>query len=344
MAAARSSSLAGPASRADWLDLLKTLLVWGMVGAHVVQLLGVGLGPGAARFSDYINLVSFSGFMLAFGIGTGLSPGRRRSGLAGRIGPALVMLGCAYLSALAFATLVDHKPITGSLLADLLTFRVLFGYSEFLATFFVLYVVIALARPVLIGIAENPVLLAAAVVVCLASTYVATGALIPLAGTVIGHTRYASFPLLGYLPWFLFGIRIGRRDGVAAPFDMALAILGTAVFLWFFWRTGQNLPERFPPTIQWIVGPAVPLLVYLVACRAIADWVRLPFWLMAPGRHVLAALLLSNLIIFATRAWRYKPAHPLGIAIAIAVLILIVVTLWCNFIDRLAARRRRNAA
>ena len=330
-------------ARAQYLDLFKTLLVWGMIPAHVVQLLGFRLGDGAARFSDYVNLVSFSGFMLAFGIGVGLS-GRSRRPLASRLWPAAVMLASVYLSSLGFALLVERKLLTPELVIDVVTFRRLFGYSEFLASFFVLYLVIALARPLLLAIAERPLVLVLAIVLCLASTTITTEQLIPFAGTIIGHRRYASFPLLPYLPWFLAGIRLGRRDGVVPPIDLALAASATAVFGWFWWRAFFTLPERFPPSVLWIVGPALFLAVYLVAARAAADWVKVPPLLLAPGRHVLAALLLSNLSIFAVGRLWYKPAHPLWMAAAIALAILALVTLWCAGIDGIdatkAARRR----
>jgi hypothetical protein len=140
------------------------------------------------------------------------------------------------------------------------------------------------------------------------------------------------------------GLRLGRRDGVAGPVEVGLAFLASAAFAWVFWRAGSSLPERFPPSIAWIVGPALPLLVYLVAARAIADHLRLPALLLAPGRHVLAALLLSNLIIFSTGRLFFKPARQPLAAVAIAVAILVAVTLWCAAMDAMGRRRKRTAA
>jgi hypothetical protein len=331
-----------PPRRAPYLDLFKTVLVWGMVSAHVIQLLGLRLGPGAGAFSDYVNLISFSGFMLAFGIGTGLSRGARRRALAERAWPVLVMLAAVYISSLGFVVLSARRPVTPDLLADLLSFRVLFGYSEFLASFLVLYLLIALARPVLVAIAEHPLFLAVAIAACLASTYVTTDQLIPFAGTLIGHRKYASFPLLAYLPWFLAGIRLGRRDGVLPPLDLALAAIATAAFGWFFWRAGFWLPERFPPSVLWIVGPALILALYLFAARAVTDWASAPSLLLAPGRHVLASLLFSNLAIFTAQRLFYKPARSLWMAGLIALALLAAVTLWGAAIDRLGRRGGRR--
>ena len=53
------------------LDAFKGLLVLGMISAHVIQFLAA---PNAALnvVSIVINLISFSGFLFAFGYATGL--------------------------------------------------------------------------------------------------------------------------------------------------------------------------------------------------------------------------------------------------------------------------------
>ena len=326
------------AGRAIYLDLFKTLLIYGMVTAHVIQLLGWRLGDGATRFSDFVNLISFSGYMLAFGIGIGLSKTARQRSLWERLKPALIILVCYYVSALAFTVLVSRSDVTADVVIDVVTLRKLFGYSEFLASFFVLYVLIALARPLFIAIAERPLVLAVVIVACLAGTLLTTNQLIPLAGTVIGTTKYASFPLLPYLPWFLVGIRLGRHNGQPSWVEAALALIAAGVFAYFFVRTGWALPDRFPPSVLWVVGPALFLLAYLTLARSVDKNMTLPPLLVAPGRHVLAALLLSNLIIFSATHLLFKPAHQLWVAIAISIGILLVVTLWCGAIDWWAAR------
>jgi hypothetical protein len=60
-------TIAPPGSRAAYLDLFKTVLTVGMIFAHVVQLADVAPGLIEHAFSVYINLITFSGFMLAFG-------------------------------------------------------------------------------------------------------------------------------------------------------------------------------------------------------------------------------------------------------------------------------------
>jgi hypothetical protein len=85
----------------------------------------------------------------------------------------------------------------------------------------------------------------------------------------------------------------------------------------------------------WVVGPAMPLLLYYTFARRLTEGTAIPAWLLAPGRHVLASLLVSNLIIFGLRRW-------LGFGIGawwwtpvVWLALLAVVTSWDLILDRL---------
>ena len=115
-------------ARSQGLDLFKTMLVVGMVIAHVLQLLTRQMPGWTERFSEFINLVTFSGFLFAMGIGLGLSGGGSKTWWQ-RLKPVLMLLGAAWLSSIAFALLVDRVTLTPDLVADVLTMRRLFGWS-----------------------------------------------------------------------------------------------------------------------------------------------------------------------------------------------------------------------
>lgn len=320
---ASTAESAPRSSRLPELDLFKTMLVAGMVATHVIQLVSRMLPGWTERFAEFINLVTFSGFLLAMGIGLGLSQGRARP-LWQRLRPVLLLLMAAWMSSFAFALLVDRLPLTATLATDILTLRRLFGWSEFLATFFMLYAVVAVARPLLVGIATRPWLLAIASALCFASTWLIMDQGWPLTATLIGTTRFASFPLIPYLPWFLLGIALGRAGGRLTLWHWLGAALASGWLTWTLWQTGQ-LPGRFPPTILWIAGPALPLLVYLLAARTIATRVAVPDWLTVPGRHVLSFLLVSNLILFTLRHQLGRPIEDIWtwLALSLAMLALI---------------------
>lgn len=337
------SSMPSPTKRATDLDLLKTLLVVGMIGAHVVQLITFRPRPEATMFAEYANLVSFSGFMFAFGIGLGLPKpeGRRRSWWS-RLKPVLLLLLAVYASSFGFTLLVERKPLDGQLILDVLTMQRLFGWSEFLATFFMLSIVTLVARPALLAIGRNPWLMLVATAVCLATTFYTTGAIFPLLPTIVSHTGFANFPLLPYLPWFLLGIWYGSYPVRAWHFVPALAITG-----YLYWVTIQagQFPNRFPPTILWIVGPAAILLAYLAVCRLIAARVNIPNVLLTPGRHVLSFLVLSNLGFFATRYFIGKPVRStLTAALVTLTMIVVLAAGWYAWeVLRKRATRRQPA-
>jgi hypothetical protein len=327
----------GSSARAADLDLLKTLLVYGMIGAHVVQLITLAPRPEARGFSDFINLVTFSGFMFAFGIGLGLprgSEGRKRS-LWQRLRPVLLLLLATYVSSIAFVVLVDKGRLTPTLLYDLLTLTRLFGWSEFLASFFVLYLLMAVMRPLLVGIGQNPWALVSAIGLGLASTLLVVDWPLPVLATVVGTTRFPSFPLLAYLPWFFLGIWYGSHP--LRWWHSALAAAATAGF-YYLTATRGGFPERFPPTALWVAGSALFLLLYLAVSRLVAKYVKIPSVLLLPGRHVLSFLVLSNLIIFATRYFEGRPVRGTLMAALVAVAIVAAISLLWWVLERTRGR------
>jgi hypothetical protein len=327
--------------RSQALDLLKTMLIVGMVATHVIQLVSRSMPAWTNAFADVINLLTFSGFLFAFGLGLGLSRGDPRS-LAQRLRPAVLLLLAAYISSFAFATLVDREPVTIKLILDIVTLRRLFGWSEFLATFAVLYLLLAVARPLLIATAIRPWALAVASLLCMASTMIVLDAGWPIIPTLLGTTRFASFPLLPYLPWLLFGIAMGRRDDVPI-WLFVVAAVPTAAF-YFVAHTSGQLPERFPPTALWILGPAWLILVYWQVTRAIGRW-TLPSWMVLPGRHVLSFLLLSNLALFTVRRLWGRPVHDIATWLpATSVLLATIGLIWLIVDARQQVSIRRQEA
>lgn len=192
-----------------------------------------------------------------------------------------------------------------------------------------------MARPLFVAVAARPLWLLTASVASLAMTMVTTGLWWPLIGGVLSHRGYPNFPILPYLPWFLLGLHLGLRRRRIEAGDLALGAAATGAFLLYLGQEGR-LPERFPPSVLWIVGPGLPLALYLWASERLGRWV--PPLLLAGGRHVLASLVLSNLLIFGIRyVWGFPVQG--GWAILGASLGLFAgVTLWGALLDRLRGR------
>jgi hypothetical protein len=250
-----------------------------------------------------------------------------------------MLLAATYISSLAFVVLVDRKPLTPALLTDLLSLRVLYGWSEFLASFFTLYLLIAIARPWLVRLAGNVWVLAVVVIACLVATYLTTRVDFPLLATLVGTTNYASFPIIPYLPWFLIGIHLARRDRGTNILEWMLAAVATAAFVWVLVKSGE-FPPRFPPSALWIAGAALPLAVYLAASRLVAPRLAVRAFLLAPGRHVLASLVVSNLVIFGIRYLYNRPLRTWYWALLAGAALLVLVTVWSLALELWRARRR----
>jgi hypothetical protein len=314
--------------RSQALDLFKTVLVVGMIATHVIQLIADGLPEWTYVYAETINLVTFSGFLFAFGLGLGLSRSPSRP-LWQRLLPVLLLLLAAYVSSYAYETLVEWEPASASLLVDIVTLRRLFGWSEFLATFAVLYLLLAVARPLFIAVAVHGWALAAATILCLASTAIIINEEWPVIATLVGTDRFASFPLLPYVPWLLVGIAIGRLGGVP-DWALALAVAPTAVFYTILQTTGE-LPGRFPPTAVWIVGPALLLLLAWKVLAIVGERWHVASWLLLPGRHVLSYLLVSNLVLFTVQHHWERPVQDVGTWLLSSAAIIVVIGLpWAG--------------
>lgn len=322
--------------RSDGLDLFKAMLVVGMVAIHVFQLLGRSLPVWVNPLSDAINLITFSGFLLALGIGVGLSRDRPR-GRAERLVPALLLLGACWLSSFAFALLVDRARLTPDLVVDVLSLRRLFGWSEFLASFFMLYLLLALGRGWIVRMATDNLCFALSLALSFLSTWVRVDGHIPLAATLVGTADFASFPILPYLPWFLLGIRIGRDGGQISPILWAVGFGCTGLFLLVLHQTGR-LPDRFPPSALWVAGPALVLFLYW----GLASRLTIPRVILGPGRHVLSFLLLSNLIIFAARNLVGRPVTSIVLWLAWSLAILVTVGVLRSLLKLWPAIRNRR--
>ncbi|WP_449394729.1 hypothetical protein [Devosia riboflavina] len=322
--------------RSSDLDLFKTMLVVGMVAIHVFQLLGRSMPVWVDRLAEGINLITFSGFLLAMGVGVGMGSERER-GFWERLRPVVLLLLAAWISAFAFALLVDRTPLTWALALDVLSFRRLFGWSEFLASFFMLYLLLALFRPLILRMALDPLSFGLAVALSFASTWIVVDLWLPASATLLGTTLFASFPLLPYLPWFLVGIRLGRSGGKLGWAHWALAALCSGLLAFQVQQTGA-LPGRFPPTVLWVIGPALVLAIYWALARLLAA--RVPNLLLLPGRHVLSYLLVSNLLIFSARRVWGRPITEVETWLGGALGVLVVIGVGWWVVERLRGELR----
>jgi hypothetical protein len=282
------------------LDVFKTFLVVGMVFAHVVQIVQSPIDGFTAGLSNVINLVSFPGFLFAFGWGTALSC-RDRPVWERLQGPAKILLAF-YLSGIGAVILTDGNGWSAARILGVVTLTDLPGHSEFLASFFVLSLAMVWLGRGLGHVVRRP----ACLVACLAAS-AAFGCIpfdgpdLPWLAIVLPAPGNTYFPLAPYAMWLFLGASYADRTEPFGRIDLCLAASATYTLLAVALITG-SLPSRFPPSTLWVIGPALFLLLYRAASMAIVRRIAVPRLWTGPGRHVLVHLVASNLSLFAIQS------------------------------------------
>ena len=129
------------------LDIMKSILVLGMIAAHVFQLCYVGGNRYIALFSLYINIITFSSFMFCFGCTSYLAYFKNsRSETNCRLKRIFFrLLVSFYISGFAYLLFVNNSNNGLEYVKVIMLWRIP-GYSEFLISFALLNVVLLLCK------------------------------------------------------------------------------------------------------------------------------------------------------------------------------------------------------
>lgn len=126
------------------LDFLKGILTIQMAFAHCFQFFcNLEEEPVWKSVSEWVNLTTFSGFVFAFGYAYYLAYLQKDFTYAVRKGGKniLTLIGAYYLSAFSYAVFIEKMPFRKDSILELLLFRRLAGWSEFLFSFAMLTLV-----------------------------------------------------------------------------------------------------------------------------------------------------------------------------------------------------------
>jgi hypothetical protein len=277
------------------IDRMKGLLVWQMILAHGLQFF-TRQRMVTDCISHYVNLSTFSSFMFCFGYTCYMAYIRKGKRTPKILLGAAKCYGAYLISGAAFLLLVTRTP--GKIL-KMLIWQEMPGYSEFLLSFVMLYVVVYLCFPLWEKILEHKGWLFLTMVLtlgyCLLPYQNIT--LTPVA-TLLGSNAWCTFPIPSYLGYFLLGAWMAKGQRQITPAGGSIAVLGTAVFTLYCVLQGE-LPKRFPPEPLWILGgAAIVCLYYFVFCSGKIRFRKDKDLLAVTGRHSLVFLVVSNVIIF----------------------------------------------
>jgi fucose 4-O-acetylase-like acetyltransferase len=321
--------------RESAIDLFKGLLVLGMVYCHTLQFFSdPQVYPNGQPIIELINLITFSGFVFSFGYVSQLAYYSKtfRQAAPRLLSAALKALLAFYISGTAYRVFIDGKALAWSTIQPILLIQDMPGWSEFLVSFtYLMLLGLALFVPLQWMAARRSLGFAAAGLM-LACTLAPYGSIHGMLGPLIGTRDFASFPVLPYFPYYILGILFAKYRIVWDWRVLTGAIAATGLFLWKWLSAGaQALPERFPPSVWWIVGPALLLYGYYMLARLMEKYPS-PFKpIEAMGRNVLWYLVMSNILIFALKSNRQ---HDLlvgelgGLWLACVLLAITAFSVW----------------
>lgn len=293
-----SSVAAQLGQRNPVLDLMKGLLIVGMVFSHVDKGLNLNM-PWLDSTRGILQLTIISGLIFSFGYGTykaylekAIIPRRRM------VLNILRILVAYYLCAFAYEFFNEHALSLKSLLS-IVRLDFLVPYAEFLLTFIIILILLLIVPRFFYTVTRKDAIFWPVMGGLLITTFFDhTQIKSVFLSLLIGSETITSFPVVQYLPLYLLGIYFAQRQILFSWKFLAGAILAIVAFLV---ARENGLTGRFPPSIFWIIGSMGAVYIcYLIAHLLI----HLNFLallakpLMDIGRHTLYWLVMSNLLIF----------------------------------------------
>ncbi|MGP4039661.1 hypothetical protein ACTWP4_07140 [Gracilibacillus sp. D59] len=320
------------------VDYFKGLLVIGMVYTHVLQFFSdASIFLSIPYITQFFNLITFSGFVFCFGYVCQLAYYCKpfRSVYKKMFMTGLKTLLAFYLSGIAFQVYVGNQPLDINTIMPILVLQVIPGWSEFLVSFSLI---------ILLGLAlfhsfrwmsNRPILFWVVCSLLLLTTWIDYSKVtIPQLGLLIGTTETITFPVVQYLPFYLIGIYFAKyRIGFRWKY-LWISSVGTILFIYYLLTRDMQLPDRFPPSIFWIIGPTLILYIYYLFSKVLDRWQKGLGFLRMMGENVLVYLLLSNMFIFSLDSFFVGPWQ----GFFFSLMLLLVIT----YLIKLTSRVPKN--
>ncbi|HAT4257873.1 hypothetical protein P5F61_08120 [Clostridium perfringens] len=281
------------------IDFMKTILVFGMIEAHVIQFLGDKLNKLQYINSMFINLITFSGFMFCFGYVSNIVYLKKADN--GIIKQKLLknfirILISFYISGIAYTILVEKKFSMLELMKIIFLFKIP-GYSEFLITFAILNLVTLAFLKQINYLLENKKALTLVIIISILATFIPYQLIkFNQLGLFIGNSRFSCFPLLQYSSYFLIGAYFSRnrlKYNLKILFGSCTTLSLFVLYVLIY----KKLPSRFPPEALWILGGSFFIYMYYLISLFLAKKIKNNF-IYFLGENSLDFLILSNIFLF----------------------------------------------
>lgn len=273
-----------------------------MVYAHVLQFFSdVTIFPSIHYSTQFFNLITFSGFVFCFGYVCQLAYYSKPFELvfSKMLFTGLKTLVAFYISGLAFQVFIGSKPLNLETIMPIILLQVIPGWSEFLVSFALIIFSGLVLFHVFIWISDRPIIFWGITLLLFAMTWIDYGQFdSTYMGLLVGTTKFPTFPILQYIPFCLIGIYFAKYCIEFQWKYLIISVLGASPFFYYLTTNNFQLPERFPPSIYWIVGPVFFLYLYYILSKLLEKWEKGLGILRIMGENVLFYLIISNVLIF----------------------------------------------
>lgn len=204
-----------------------------------------------------------------------------------------------YISAFGYWIFVEKTISYGNF------FKILFlnkieGYSEFLLSFAFMYILIFLFNRYLVKLRKRQFV----ELIIFSYISILIGKHIRLPNTIFeivlgGNSIYCLFPILQYSSYFYIGYFFSKRKIL---FDKRITFFALISFFSFsiYYIMFGKMPNRFPPSIFWILGGYFPIYTYYIFVKMF-NFQFIFSKLSNIGSNSLIYLVVSNLVIFVAR-------------------------------------------
>lgn len=280
------------------IDFMKVILVIGMIEAHVIQFLGNLSNKLQSINSDFINLITFSGFMFCFGYVSNIVYFKKtNNNVKKRLFKNFIRILIGfYISGSAYILLVERQFSVLELVKMIFLFKIP-GYSEFLITFAILNLAILVFLEQIKCILENKKLFIGIIIISLLTTFIPYQMVkFTQIGLIIGSNKFSCFPLIQYSSYFLIGAYFNKYK-IKYNFKI-MWIFGILEFLFIINSLiNKKLPNRFPPEILWILGGMFFVYIYYLISIYLSEKIKIKSFYFI-GENTLDFLIVSNIILF----------------------------------------------
>lgn len=205
-----------------------------------------------------------------------------------------------WISGLVYNFLIE-KDYNSINYIKILFFLKLPPYSEFLAAFIVINILLLLFFNLIKKISQNNIAIISLIVISLLLTLIPYKNIKFNWSELYFNTEKISFPIISYLSLFLFGICFSKYK---PKFSIKLSIVMCIYFFiciilekYYF----KNWIIRFPPSLGYIILSFIPIYFYYYITKIIANILQENKFfneIIIIGRYTLYFLLMSNIIIF----------------------------------------------